>query len=81
MTDFLEGMGLHMEGFTDEQIAQIDAIRPDIEELSGALQTQLPDLERLFGVLNAQLPRINRIVPVLHMAITVSNQHQKEITS
>jgi len=65
MTDFLESMGLRMEGFTDAQIAQIDAIKPDIEHL--------------IGVVKAELPRIDRIVPALKMMADVYAQHQKEI--
>jgi hypothetical protein len=79
MGDFVEQMGLHMEGFNDDQIKQIDAIRPDIEHLAGVLQVQMPAIIKLVGIINAELPRINRVVPVLHMAITQFNQHQKEI--
>jgi len=65
MADFLESMGLHMEGFTDAQIAQVDAIKPD--------------LEHLIGLVKVELPRINRIVPVLKMMADAYAQHQKEI--
>ena len=67
MTDFLESIGLHAEGFTDQQIAQLDAIKPDIEFLANLVKTEMP--------------RINRIVPVIAMAIAVYAQHQKEIGS
>ena len=64
MTDFIESMGLHSEGFTDAQIDQINAAVPDAQALIAALKTELP--------------RINRLLPVIQMVFTVFEQHQKE---
>jgi hypothetical protein len=61
---FLETTGLRMVGFTSEQIAQIDAI--------------IPDVARLAAVLKSEMPRINRIVPVVKMAMDVINEYKKE---
>jgi hypothetical protein len=63
--DLLESFGLKMEGFTDEQIAQIDAIKPDLEHLS--------------LVLRNEMPRVNKVLDVVRMAIGVLSQHQKSI--
>jgi len=60
---FVETAALRFEGFTDQQIAQIDAA--------------LPDIEHLLGVLKAELPRINRLVPVLQMALRTFNATNK----
>jgi hypothetical protein len=60
---FVETAALRFEGFTDEQIAQIDAV--------------LPDVEHLLGVLKAELPRINRLIPIAQMAIRTFNAANK----
>jgi hypothetical protein len=64
MSGFLESMALHEFGFTDEQIAQIDAVRPDVEFLLNLLKTEMP--------------RIVRVINVAQMAIKVYNANQKE---
>ena len=56
----LEEFGLHMEGFNDEQIAQIEAIKPDLLHLVATYQ--------------AVKPRIDRIVPVVRMVLEVINR-------
>jgi hypothetical protein len=77
----LERFGLRFEGFTDQQIAQVEAIMPDIEHLSNLVTKELPDAERLFNVLEVELPRINRIVPVIAMAVRTFNAKQRGLTS
>lgn len=64
---WMETAGLRFEGFTDQQIAQIDAIRPD--------------LEHLIGVLKTEMPRINRVIPVIQMAVAVFNANQRRINN
>ena len=58
----LEEFGLHMEGFNDEQIAQIEAIKPDLLHLIATYQ--------------AVKPRIDRIVPIVRMVLEVINRKQ-----
>ena len=41
MTDFIESIGLHAEGFSDEQIAQINAELPDAQALIALAPTLL----------------------------------------
>jgi ABC-type transporter Mla subunit MlaD len=67
MTDFIETIGLHAEGFTDQQIAQINA--------------ELPDAQALIALVKANLPAITRLITVLQMAVAVFEQHQKDIGS
>ena len=67
MTDFIESIGLHAEGFSDEQIAQINA--------------ELPDAQALIALDKANLPKITRLITVLQMAVAVFEQHQKDIGS
>ena len=57
---FIEDMGLHAEGFNDEQIAQIEAIKPDLLHLVATYQ--------------AVKPRIDRIIPVVRMVLEVINK-------
>jgi hypothetical protein len=64
MSDIIEGLGLHFEGFSDQQIAQIDGIKDD--------------LMHLMATLKLEMPRLNRVIPVLTMAAEVIAQHQKE---
>lgn len=64
MTDFVENVGLHSQGFNDQQIAQIDAAKDD------ALH--------VMATIKAIWPRITRLVPVLTMIAEVVDQHQKE---
>ncbi len=74
MTDFVESMGLHAEGFTDEQIAQINAAMPYAKALADRINANLP----LFNTLWADA---QKLLPVIQMALTVIEQHQKEINS
>lgn len=60
MSDLVESMGLRMEGFTDEQIAQIESIKDD--------------LLHVFATYQAIKPRIDRIVPVVRMVLEVINR-------
>ncbi len=60
MSSFIESMALHLEGFTDEQIAQIDGI--------------MPDIEHLLAVAHAEAPRITKLIPVFQMIIQVIAQ-------
>jgi len=63
MGSLIESMGLHMEGFTDAQIAQIDAIKPDIDHLA--------------SLVKSEWPRITRVIGIVQMAAKVVNQHQE----
>lgn len=56
----LEEFGLHMEGFDDDQIAKIEAIKPDLLHLVATYQ--------------AVKPRIDRIIPVIRMVLEVINR-------
>jgi hypothetical protein len=57
---FIETMGLHAEGFTDDQIAQIEGVKDDLLHVVATYQ--------------AVKPRIDRIVPVIRMVLEVINQ-------
>lgn len=56
----LEEFGLRMEGFNDQQIAEIEAIKPDLLHVVATYQ-QIK-------------PRIDRIVPVIRMVLEVINR-------
>lgn len=56
----IEDFALHMEGFTDEQVAQIEAIKPD--------------LLHVFATYQAIKPRLDRIAPVVRMVLEVINR-------
>lgn len=56
----MEEFGLRMEGFNDQQIAEIEAIKPDLLHLVATYQQVKP--------------RIDRIVPVLRMVLEVINR-------
>ena len=64
MADFMETIGLHGEGFSDAQIAQIDAVKDDALHVIATIQVLMP--------------RINRLIPVARMVAEVLAQHQKE---
>lgn len=53
MSTWIEEMGLHAEGFTDEEIAQIDGIKDDALHIIATIQ--------------AIWPRITRVLPVARM--------------
>ncbi len=63
MSTWIEEMGLHAEGFTDEQIAQIDAAKDDFLHIWATYQ--------------AIRPRINRVAPVVRMILEVLDINQK----
>ena len=63
MADFVEALGLHVEGFTDAQIAQIDAIKPDVDHLA--------------NLVKSEWPRITRVIAVAQMVARVIAQHQE----
>ena len=64
MTDFLESIGLHSEGFTDDQIAQIDAAKPKFAYL--------------LNLVMQNRTVINEVIAVANMIAAQIAQHQKE---
>ncbi len=58
----IEEFGLRMEGFTDQQIAEIEGVKPD--------------LLHLFATYQQVKPRIDRVVPVIRMVLEVINRKQ-----
>jgi len=56
---FIELTGLRMEGFSEAQIAQIEAIKEDLLHLVATYQQVKP--------------RIDRVIPVLRMMLEVAN--------
>ena len=64
MPDWMEELGLHHFGFTDDEIAKIDAAKDD------ALH--------VVATLNAIWPRLTRLVPVANLiAARIAAQQQK----
>lgn len=63
MSTWIEEMGLHAEGFSDEQIAQIDAVRDD--------------LFHVVATIKAIWPRLTRIAPVAVMVLQQLDLNQK----
>ena len=59
MSTWVEEMALHSEGFTDEEIAQIDAVREDALHIWATFQAVLPRLERVAPVVRMVLERLN----------------------
>lgn len=53
MSTWVEEMGLHAEGFNDQQIAEIDGIKDDVLHIIATIQ--------------AIWPRITRVLPVARM--------------
>ena len=53
MSTFIEEMGLHAEGFSDSQIAEIDGIKED--------------LLHIWATYQSVKPRIDKVVPVIRM--------------
>ena len=88
MPDFIESVGLHSQGFNDEQIAEIDAVKDDVAHVISMLQAIFPHIEKVLAnsddffhiaaTIQGELPRIKRILPVVKMATQVIAQHQKE---
>ena len=52
MSDWMESMGLHAEGFTDEQIAQIDAAKPKFAYVMNLLKENMTVITEVIGVAN-----------------------------
>ncbi len=63
MSTWIEEYGLHMEGFNDGQIAQIDAAKDDFVHIWATYQ--------------AVKPRIDRVAPVILMVLEVLDKNQK----
>ncbi len=59
----MEEMGLHAEGFTDEEIAQIDAAKDDFLHIWATYQ--------------AIKPRIDKVTPVIRMILETLDRNQK----
>lgn len=57
---FVEEFGLRSEGFNDQQIAEIEAIKPD--------------LLHIWATYQEIKPRIDRVTPVIRMILEVLNQ-------
>lgn len=53
MSTWIEEMGLHAEGFSDTQIAEIDGVKDDVLHIIATIQ--------------AIWPRITRVLPVARM--------------
>ena len=64
MSDFIESIGLHAEGFTDEQIAQIDAAKPKFAYV--------------LNLIMQNRTVINELIAVGNMIVAQIEQHQKE---
>ncbi len=63
MSTWVEEMGLHSEGFNDQQIAEIDGIKDD--------------LLHLWATFRQELPRFKRVAPTVQMILEVVNANQK----
>ncbi len=74
MGTWVEDMGLHSEGFTDEQIAEIDLAKPDALHLWATIQQEAPHLQK---IIQAEWPRIERLIPVIRMVLEVINTNQR----
>ncbi len=74
MGTWVEEMGLHSEGFTDEQIAEIDAVKGDALHLWATIQQEIPHFQKL---VKDEWPRIQRLAPVIRMALEVINTNQR----
>ncbi len=67
MGTWVEDMGLHAEGFTNEEIAEIDAAKDDILHI--------------IATVRAIWPRLTRVLPVLQMVAerVAANQRAGQI--
>ena len=63
MSTWVEEMGLHAEGFTDNEIAEIDAAKDDAYHVAATIQ--------------AIWPRLTRLLPVAVMIISRLDSNQK----
>jgi hypothetical protein len=59
MTGFIEDMMLCQEGLDDKDIANINAILPDIQALDTALTAQLPRITKVMAI---ALPIVNKVI-------------------
>ncbi len=59
MTTWIEEMGLHAEGFTDEEIAEIDAVRDDAYHVAATILAIWSRLTRLAPVVVKILARLD----------------------
>jgi len=67
--NFLEDMGLRMEGFTDDQISQIEAATPTAQALVALIQKNQPAMTQAWIL-------IQKLIPVANMALTVIKEKQ-----
>ncbi len=63
MSTWIEEMGLHAEGFTDAEIAEIDGVKDDCLHIIATIQTIWP--------------RITRVLPVARMVAERLDANQK----
>ena len=59
MTGFIEDMMMRQEGLDDKDIANINAILPDIQALDVVLTAQL---SRITKVMSIALPIVNKVI-------------------
>ena len=59
MTGFIEDMMMRQEGLDDKDIANINAILPDIQALDVVLTAQL---SRITKVMSVALPIVNKVI-------------------
>jgi hypothetical protein len=69
VSDFIVAMAGHMEGFTDDQIAQIEAAVPNAQALIALIQKNEPTITQ--ALMLAQ-----KLVPVANMVLTVLKEKQ-----
>ncbi len=58
MADWLESFALHHYGFTDEEIAKIDAAKEDLLHVVATIQVIWPRIERLLPVARLVAERV-----------------------
>ncbi len=71
MGDWIENIGLRTEGFSDDQIAQIDAAKPDLLHIIADFQAIWPHIAPFISPL---VPRITKLLPVARMVLEVLNK-------
>ena len=64
MADWFADDALRIYGFTEAEIAQINAVKDDLQHVLATVQ--------------AIMPRINRLIPVAVMVAARVNQEQKD---
>jgi hypothetical protein len=60
---FIENMGLRIEGFSDEQIAQIEAAKPELLHIIADIQVIWPRVQVVLPHIQAMLPHAQMILP------------------